>query len=37
MVRQPQPPRLWTLLDADDGMPLHTARTLDQLEQWLDE
>lgn len=37
MVRQLHPPHLLTLLDADDGMPLHTARTLDQLEQWLNE
>lgn len=37
MIRAPHPPYLWTLLDADDGMPLHAAPTLDQIERWLDE
>ncbi|WP_280334912.1 hypothetical protein [Nocardia wallacei] len=36
LVREPLPPYLWTLRDADDGERIHSARTLDEIEQWLD-
>jgi hypothetical protein len=37
LIRGPGSPYDWTLLDAEDGEPLHSATTLDQIEQWLDE
>ncbi|WP_280273250.1 hypothetical protein [Nocardia wallacei] len=30
-------PHAWVLLDADDGVPLYSAATLDLIEQWLSE
>ncbi len=27
----------WVLLDADDGVPLYSAATLDLIERWLSE
>lgn len=37
LVSDPLPPHAWQLLDADDGAVLRGARTLDEIEQWLDE
>ncbi len=34
-MRDPWPPYSWILLDAEDGEPLHSAPTLDLIEQWL--
>ncbi|MBF6173740.1 hypothetical protein [Nocardia blacklockiae] len=30
-------PGAWVLLDAEDGVPLYAAETLDLIEQWLSE
>ncbi|MBB5918727.1 hypothetical protein BJY24_007639 [Nocardia transvalensis] len=35
LVRGDAPPHPWLLLDAEDGQPLHTATSLDQIQQWL--
>ncbi|MFI7668591.1 hypothetical protein [Nocardia sp. NPDC049526] len=35
LMRDPWPPYSWILLDAEDGEPLHSAPTLDLIEQWL--
>lgn len=35
LMRAPWPPYSWILLDAEDGEPLHSAATLDLIEQWL--
>ncbi|WP_433601072.1 hypothetical protein ACQPXH_04435 [Nocardia sp. CA-135953] len=35
LIRDPWPPYAWILLDAEDGEPLHSAATLDLIEQWL--
>ncbi|GAB2693533.1 hypothetical protein [Nocardia thraciensis] len=37
LVRDPRPPHEWRLLDLADGLPLHTATTLEQIDTWLDE
>lgn len=36
LVRESLPPYLWTLRDADDGERILSARTLDEIEHWLD-
>lgn len=35
LVRGPGSPYAWILLDIDDGEPIHTAATLDDVESWL--
>ncbi|WP_280360958.1 hypothetical protein [Nocardia wallacei] len=35
LVRGPGSPYAWILLDIDDGEPIHSAATLDDVEIWL--
>ncbi|MFE9326569.1 hypothetical protein ACIHDR_15975 [Nocardia sp. NPDC052278] len=35
LMRDPWTPCTWILLDTEDGEPLHSAATLDLIEQWL--
>ncbi|WP_330252647.1 hypothetical protein OG874_42460 [Nocardia sp. NBC_00565] len=37
LMRDPRSPYAWTLLDAEDGTCVHSAATLDLIEQWLSE
>ncbi|WP_459545540.1 hypothetical protein [Nocardia sp. X0981] len=37
LVREPGTPAGWSLLDAVDGEPLHTAATLTDIARYLDE
>ncbi|WP_329408634.1 hypothetical protein OG563_40600 [Nocardia vinacea] len=37
LVGVPDSSYKWWLLDAEDREPIHSAATLDQIEQWLDE
>lgn len=37
LMRNPGSPYAWTLLDVEDGTSIHSAATLELIEQWLAE